>query len=200
VDISNLDVTSTTFRSATFIDGAAPSGTLLKKSTSNNGGLVPANGSLNIYDRLQQAAWLVSFGNAAGTTGDQAAGVQLAVWNVLEDTDFQIGVGASAAGPEGRYFKASGFSDAARADADTYLASLQTSLAAGGGKASGYYLSTGNGQDVIAVGQGTQIITQVTPEGSSLLLAAGGMLPICIALLLRGRRARRLELGAATVL
>jgi hypothetical protein len=182
VDISNLDQSSATFTS-TYVTTSSGANTIDKK-TIGSPGLVAGNG-MDITDRIQHALWLVDqFGNATGITGIQAGAVQLAVWNVLEDTDFSVTTTGSSSG-EGHYFTANAFGtgtgiNGIQSIANGYLAQLQAAEAAGGGKGNGFYLHTASGQDVITVGN-------VVPDGSSAWMLALGILPLSL-MIRRGRK------------
>jgi hypothetical protein len=100
-----------------------------------------------------QVAWLVAtYGMAAHAPGAaaMAAGLQLAIWNVLYDGDFSVGSNA------GNFWTST--SGAARDYANLYLSGLNAAMAAGPLAAQAVWLDTDRGQDQVAVPEPASIV------------------------------------------
>jgi hypothetical protein len=113
-----------------------------------------------------QVAWLVGtyapvIHPLAGTTANwMAAGLQLAIWNVLYDDDFTV------SGTDGLWSDTAG----AQGYANEYLGALSAALARGPLTAHAIWLDTNTGQD--------QVTVTVVPEPASILLLGIGTLAV----------------------
>ncbi|MCW3055098.1 MAG: hypothetical protein JWN14_4268 [Chthonomonadales bacterium] len=151
--------------------------------------------TIGTFEDLTEAAWLMdNFDDLAGPNGVLADGsgingaaMQAAIWNVIDgDADFDVTTGVFNISSDGN-----GNHNAIVAQANFYLAALQTALGLGGfnGQDPGTLYSavdrTQNGQDVLRGRSST------TPEGASLLMFLPGLLPVAVGL----RRRRNKSVG-----
>ncbi len=114
------------------------------------------------------AAYLYNTYTAGLTDDAQRAGLQLAIWNVLNDSDFSVktGVGLNS-------FVATG-SDAALAAAELYLAGLQANLDVAA-TSDAYWLRLYDGTNPNASPQDF-IGPKPVPDGGATLMLLGGAL------------------------
>jgi len=155
------------------------------------------------YEELQMAAWLIDKGVVTGgTTAEQNAGLQAAIWDIIDGQFISSGVGQLSVGDQSAAFHITTSDTTIITDANSYLSQLVADLAIptgdhGVGDGTLFLVNrdlqkpANSGQDMLAGSGSFKSHVASTPEGASLLMFLPGLIPVAVGL----RRRRNQSVG-----